>query len=87
MTAFGAEEEELRAALEEAHDETDRARDEQEETDAQFESALAFLQEVGVRMFLYNIVKMLLVIAVVAADASICVWTMFTSASSSVSRW
>ena len=28
-------------------------------------------------MFLYNIVKMLLVIAVVAADASICVWTMF----------
>ena len=77
MTRSERKREELRAALREAHDETDRARDEQEETDAQFESALAFLQEVGVRMFLYNIVKMLLVIAVVAADASICVWTMF----------
>ena len=77
MTRSERKREELRAALREAHDETDRARDEQEETDAQFESALAFLQEVGVRMFLYNIVKMLLIIAVVAADASICVWTMF----------
>jgi hypothetical protein len=31
----------------------------------------------GVRMFLYNIVKMLIIISIVAADASICVWTMF----------
>ena len=53
------------------------AGEEQEEEDATFESAIAFAQEVGVRMFLYNIVKMLLIIAVIAADASVCVWTMF----------
>ena len=48
-----------------------------QEQGAEFESAIAFAQEVGIRMFLYNIVKMLLVIALIAADASICVWTMF----------
>jgi hypothetical protein len=69
--------EELRAALADAKEESAMAGEEQEEEDATFESAIAFAQEVGVRMFLYNIVKMLLVIALIAADASICVWTMF----------
>ena len=69
---------ELRLALESARDETHKAEDEQkDEQGAEFESAIAFAQEVGIRMFLYNIVKMLLVIALIAADASICVWTMF----------
>jgi hypothetical protein len=68
---------ELRLALESARDETHKAEDEQTEHGAEFESAIAFAQEVGIRMFLYNIVKMLLVIALIAADASICVWTMF----------
>ena len=69
--------EELRAALADAKEESAMAGEEQEEEDATFESAIAFAQEVGVRMFLYNIVKMLLIIAVIAADASVCVWTMF----------
>ena len=47
------------------------------QNDIRFESAVAFIQEIGVRMFLYNIVKMLIVISIVAADASVCVWTMF----------
>ena len=68
---------ELRAALESARDETAKAEGEQTEEGAEFESAIAFAQEVGIRMFLYNIVKMLLVIALIAADASVCVWTMF----------
>ena len=38
---------------------------------------MLFVHEVGVRMFMYNIVKMLIVIAIVAADASVCVWVMF----------
>merc|ERR1712216_356690 len=67
----------LRAALESARDETAKAEGEQTEEGAEFESAIAFAQEVGIRMFLYNIVKMLLVIALIAADASVCVWTMF----------
>ena len=68
---------ELRLALESARDETHKAEGEQTEQGAEFESAIAFAQEVGIRIFLYNIVKMLLVIALIAADASICVWTMF----------
>ena len=68
---------ELRVALEGARDETHKAENEQSEAGAEFESALAFAQEVGIRIFLYNIVKMLLVIALIAADASVCVWTMF----------
>ena len=72
-----AEQLELRLALESARDETHKAEGEQTEQGAEFESAIAFAQEVGIRMFLYNIVKMLLVIALIAADASICVWTMF----------
>ena len=68
---------ELRLAVASARDETYKAESDQTEESAEFESALAFAQEVGIRMFLYNIVKMLLVIALIAADASICVWTMF----------
>jgi hypothetical protein len=68
---------ELRLAVASARDETYKAEGDQTEEGAEFESAIAFAQEVGIRMFLYNIVKMLLVIALIAADASICVWTMF----------
>ena len=68
---------ELRLAVASARDETYKAEGDQTEQGAEFESAIAFAQEVGIRMFLYNIVKMLLVIALIAADASICVWTMF----------
>ena len=68
---------ELREALAAAKSETEQAEDDQDQDDTQFESAVAFVQEVGVRMFLYNIVKMLIIIALMAADASICVWTMF----------
>jgi hypothetical protein len=64
-------------AVASARDETYKAEGDQTEEGAEFESAIAFAQEVGIRMFLYNIVKMLLVIALIAADASICVWTMF----------
>ena len=64
-------------AVASARDETYKAEGDQTEQGAEFESAIAFAQEVGIRMFMYNIVKMLLVIALIAADASICVWTMF----------
>ena len=78
MTALHRDRERLRIALEHAREEIDTAEATQTaQTGIEFESALAFAQEVGIRIFLYNIVKMLLVIALVAADASICVWTMF----------
>ena len=68
---------ELKAALAAAQEDTELALEGQEDEDNTFESAVAFVQEVGIRMFLYNIVKMLVVIAVIAADACACVWTMF----------
>ena len=68
---------ELKASLAAAKSDTARAEEDQEAEDRHFESAVEFVQEIGTRMFLYNIVKMLIIIALVAADASICVWTMF----------
>ena len=68
---------ELKAALAAAQEDTEIALEGQEDVDNTFDSAVAFVQEVGIRMFLYNIVKMLVVIAVIAADACACVWTMF----------
>ena len=69
--------ERLRLQLKSAQEDTKKAESEQTVSGAEFDTAVAFAQELGVRMFLYNIVKMLLIIALIAADASICVWTMF----------
>ena len=78
LTKSDREREALRVSLQLAQENTEKAEGEQtDENGAEFETAIAFAQEVGVRLFLYNIVKMLLVIALIAADASICVWTMF----------
>ena len=63
---------ELKVALAAAQEDTELALEGQEDEDNTFESAVAFVQEVGIRMFLYNIVKMLVVIAVIAADACAC---------------
>jgi hypothetical protein len=79
LTAEQRRRAELRAALAAAQSETILAMEVQNRDGGaeDYESAMLFVHEVGVRMFMYNIVKMLIVIAIVAADASVCVWVMF----------
>ena len=57
--------------------ETEEEETQQTSKDFTFDSIIGFITEIAVRLFLFNVVKLLLIIALITADASICVFVYF----------